>query len=583
MTVLDLDNLQIDENKNFNLIAKEIRSEYNSIIESVSEPYVKNISWMVGSIASRNKYYSSFFMRLCIIAFVQHELTIRPTIDTVLISDRILVKVLQNYYRKNKKQLKIISTEKISTQIWNFFRPFRQYIIGIISLFLRYIGRSPKEQTRILTELPITLIDTFVLNNSGDEGGLQEGVYRDRYYPGLLDQLTEDEKKTIFFVPTLVGFKNFISAFNKVRHAHKHFIIHDDFLKFSDYYTAFLLPFNLMFCRIKSVSFREVDVTLLLKNEKFRTCSDLISLTAILYYRFVFRLAEKKIKIRLFVDWYENQVIDRSMIAAFHRFLPQTKVIGYQGYIIAKSLHFYTCPNVSEYVGKAVPDVVYVVGRGLKESVKEFCKDVNVEVAPGFRFQKLWRKRCYYPDPNVFTILIGLPIELHDCAHMLHIIIPLLPLLYSKNIQIWIKPHPTWSPEQIKKIISIEWPRELIFKTGDFHDVIESCHLLLSNASSVSLEALAKGTPVIIVGAPSGITQNPIPENVSKDRWQVIYTSEQCLEAIHYWYNSKEEMTYDDLSSIRSIFFEPVNRVGVLKFLDLPCTPLDSSVQNHAI
>lgn len=573
MSILNLDNLTGEENRKLNEVAREIRAEYNNIIELVSEPHIKNINWMVGSIASRNKYYSSFFMRLCIIAFVQHQLAANPQIHTILISDRILVKVLRIYYRKNKKNITIICTEKIRVQIWKLFRPFRQYLIVVCMFLLRYLGRSASAQQRLPTNVPITLIDTFVLNNAGDEGGVQDGIYRDRYYPGLLEQLTNDERQTIFFVPTLVGFKNFISAFKEARNAHNQFIIHDDFLKFSDYCKALLLPFNLMICRITPISFREVDVTMLLKKEKFQTCSDVISLIAILYYRFVFRLSEKKIQVRLFVDWYENQVIDRAMIVAFHRFFPKTQVIGYQGYIIAKSLHFYTCPNVSEYEGKAVPDIIHVVGKGLKEDIKEFCKDVNVEVAPGFRFQNLWRERCYYPNPNIFTILIGLPIELKDCAHMLNMLISILPALHEGNMQIWVKPHPTWSPEQIKHIISREWPKEFLFKTGDFHDVIENCHLLVSNASSVSIEALAKGIPVIIVGAQSGITQNPIPESICTDRWEVVYTSEQCLEAIHSWYKLKEKTTHHDADYVRSLFFEPISRGGVLRFLNLPSSP----------
>ena len=57
--------------------------------------------------------------------------------------------------------------------------------------------------------------------------------------------------------------------------------------------------------------------------------------------------------------------------------------------------------------------------------------------------------------------------------------------------------------------MSEEWPREFIFKEGDFHAVVEKCDLLVTNASSVSLEALAKGVPVIIVSPQNGVVQNP--------------------------------------------------------------------------
>ena len=110
------------------------------------------------------------------------------------------------------------------------------------------------------------------------------------------------------------------------------------------------------------------------------------------------------------------------MIVGFHKYLPDTKVIGYQGYVISKSLHLYVYPNMSEYLSKAIPDIVYVVGEGLKDDLHEFCDKVLVAVGPAFRFNKLWRDRLYNPDPKLFTVLVGLPIGLDDCEHILKLL-----------------------------------------------------------------------------------------------------------------------------------------------------------------
>ena len=113
----------------------------------------------------------------------------------------------------------------------------------------------------------------------------------------------------------------------------------------------------------------------------------------ILYHQFAYRLSKSNVNVRLLVEWYENQVIDRGMIVGFRKYLPETRVIGYQGYVISKSLHLYVYPNSSEYWSKAVPDLIYVVGDGLKKDLLEFCHDVNVAVGPAFRFNKLWRTK----------------------------------------------------------------------------------------------------------------------------------------------------------------------------------------------
>ena len=73
-------------------------------------------------------------------------------------------------------------------------------------------------------------------------------------------------------------------------------------------------------------------------------CFDFINLLGLLYYRFSRRFSEKGIKVRLLIDWYENQVIDRGLIKGFHDFFKNVPVYGYQGYIISKNLHIYTQP-----------------------------------------------------------------------------------------------------------------------------------------------------------------------------------------------------------------------------------------------
>jgi len=569
MTQLNLNQLSIDENKRLNVVAEQIRQEFNAIIESISSVHLHNINWIVGSIASRNKYHSPFFMRLCMIAFVQNELLLNDGIDEIILSDKTLATVLQNHYRKQNKCIKVHCTETFTKTIWRLLRPFRQYCIAIMQLFLRWLGRS-RRSASIKQDQPITLIDTFILNNqSGDEGSLTNGIYKDRYYPGLLEQLTEDEKQHVYFMPTIVGFKNPIRIFKEIRSAQTQFLIHDDFLTTSDYLFILLHPYRLLRCRIPNTLFRNVDVTPLLVQEKWHHCSDFISLLGLLYYRFAYRLKLAHIKVRLLIEWYENQVMDRGMIVGFRRFHPNTIINGYQGYVIAKNLHLYTLPNQTEYLAHAVPHVVSVVGEKLQADLVEFCQNLTVAVAPGFRFQKLWRKRVYFPDQEKYTILVGLPISLADSAHILMLLEKCLQSLHTTQIQFWIKPHPTWDSKRIKRLLPT-WPPAFQFKTGDFHETLERAHLLISNASSVSLEALAKGVFVIIIGAQQGITQNPIPLSVSKKWWSLVYTSDECVEAINQFKQcNQNDTTLKWSECLREQFFEPITRQTTLRFLAL--------------
>jgi len=572
--IVNLDNLTHEHNEVLNTIAREIRAEYDRLIVNLSEEYIEDIHWVVGSIASRNKYNSPLFIRCCQIVFVERLLSQSDPVREILTGDRALAKVLQQFcFDRNVTATVVSCTESTKARVWRILRPLRQYLIAIYFLGLRCLGSSFKAK-RIISDAPITLIDTFVLNNGGaDEGSINNnGEYKDRYYPGLMEQLTEEEKSNIFYLPTIVGFKNPIKAFRLIRSSSSPFIIHDDYLKFSDYFLALNHPFKLLSCSLVNIKFYGVDIMPILVEERLNHCSDFVSLLGILYHQFPLRLKEHGVKVRMLVEWYENQVIDRAMIVGFHKHLPDTKVIGYQGYIISKSLHLYVYPNMSEYRSKAIPDIVYVVGEGLKEDLHEFCDEVVVASGPAFRFNKLWHDRAYNPDPNLFTILVGLPIGLNDCAHILKLLASMLKNFKGTNIQFWIKPHPTYGFKSIKALLPGGWPREFIFQEGDFHAVVERCNLLLSNASSVSLEAIAKGIPVIIVAPQNGVVQNPIPEGVSNDVWSIVYNSiELEVEIMRFKeFTTERKDFFDKLSlDVRKNYFNQVTRKNTLAFLEI--------------
>ena len=65
----------------------------------------------------------------------------------------------------------------------------------------------------------------------------------------------------------------------------------------------------------------------ILENEKLKSSSDFISLLGLLYYRFTERISQHGVKVKLVIEWYENQVLDRGMIKGFHTFYPGIPVL----------------------------------------------------------------------------------------------------------------------------------------------------------------------------------------------------------------------------------------------------------------
>ena len=108
------------------------------------------------------------------------------------------------------------------------------------------------------------------------------------------------------------------------------------------------------------------------------------------------------------------------------------------------------------------------------------------------------------------------------------------------------------------------------FVEGDFNICVEKSNLLISNASSVCVEALAKGISVIVVGSQTGLTQNPIPETITEDIWKLCYTPGEMAKAIDFFaYRDEEqvkrEMNSAGLSWVDTLDFLPWQHVLVFK------------------
>jgi hypothetical protein len=289
-----------------------------------------------------------------------------------------------------------------------------------------------------------------------------------------------------------------------------------------------------------------------------------------LNYCFAKRLKEADVKLRLVIDWFENQNIDRGWNAGFRYFFPDVRTMGYQGF--AATPH-YLCmyPTEAEKKNAVIPHGIMVVGKGLAPLARKFCPDLEVMVAPAFRFQKVWQERKYFPASSEHAILVALPIMVSDAVHILTMLAHGKASL-NKNIRLWIKPHPTTPPSVIKKSFGTDWPKEFEFVNGDFNDCVEKSNLLISSASSVCLETLAKSIPVIVIGNRHGLTHNPIPETIIQDIWRLCYTHKEIVDAIQFYKNRSlgKIKEHEEIGKrIREEYFEPVTREGVREFLRL--------------
>jgi hypothetical protein len=564
--IIDLRNLNIKHSKLFNSIVSDIRYTFNGIVAELARGNENNMNWWVLNLSSRNVFSSILFINCCYIALIKRLIEDGLIIKGIIVYSKGLEIALKKYFNESNLPITVYYNEDFIDRLKNIFRPYYNFFCAATQFFRRYVHAfRTRKFGRDYSREAITLLDIFLFENS-----FKDNNFYDHYYHNILDFLKE-EKKSIYYFPTFYNIRNYHTVFRCMRNAKQNFLIKEDFLKIRDYLYAIAYPIRIMNIRINTVNFMGVDIMPLIKREIYNSMASSVSMEAILNYRIAKRMKENGINIRLIVDWFENQPLDRGINAGFRKFYKNAPIIGYQGFIASKN-YISLYPTVLEKNSSVIPHQIAVIGKGLTERTKEFCPDLDVTTAPAFRFQWLWREKKIYDEYNCNNVLLALPLNIEEGNNILTMVASILDKRELESVKFFIKQHPINTQEQVMGYYGNNWPTRFQFVSGELCEWIEKSTLLISSASSVCMESLARGIPAIVIGTHSKITLNPIVEDIVIDIWQLCYTHEELFHAILFYLRRDEDTIKRHINigvKIRLDYFEPVTNESVRRFLRL--------------
>jgi len=553
-----------DHARRFDAVAGQARYFYNDLVSDLAKGHENDLDWWVSGIASRNTYVCSLFQEFCQVLFVK-ELLCNEEIKGVVVESRAVKKCLVSICKKKGREIPI----KVREGFFSFFAILLNAVLDFGKDIVRQLYRTWLSKYRFPSvgryyPEQCTLVELFVLDNSFDKGD-----FNDRYYCDFGGFLTDEEKKPLVYLPTLsVRLKNLARIIKEIRSDKRIFIIQEELLKWNDYLYAWLYPFRYLCFYPKKVSRNGVDMTPLLRRAWWRHLFSSRSVEALLKYRFLKRLSEEKITVRLIVDWYENQDMDKAANLAYRHYFPNSMVIGYQGFDTQK---YWLCayPSEKEYTSGIVPPIVAVCGESLVEERKRFCRQLKIEVAPAFRNQGVWQESRSQEIPTKGCVMAVLPLETENAKEIIEIVKDTAVLLAGKTVRFFIKPHPA---ARMKSIYGEFLSPALEIIEGDIKQYWDHIDVVVGNTSSVLLEAVARGKPVIVIGNRRGITNNPIPEQLDEDIWRLVFTSGELAETVEYYLSLSFEVKKRFATigeKIRAQYFAPVTRADVIKLLRL--------------
>ena len=513
---------------------------------------------------------SSIFSDMCFIDLaIETSKTI--SLNKIICNTNAQKKVLEQYFGKAMKSMIVISRENRINIFYQFFRPYYNLFYNIFLSF-RLIKNKNRNKIEIPIQKKIIIIDMFFI-----ESMFKDGIYKERYYPDLLNNLSSETRSHIYFVPTILlrGSKNFREALNIANKSEQQFLYKFNYLKFIDYVKAIYFSFSPLRKKVKRINFDRYNIAPLIRRDLNINKANISIFRALLNFYFFKRLKENGVNVLKAINWFENQIIDKGFNLGLSKFYPKASSLGIVGYIPSftfKDSHLQ--PTEVEKKYKLIPHTIGVIGRGLIPEFKKYCKSLNVITFPALRNAGInlrGSSSAKYKGNDYFKVLVTLPIRIEDSFE----IIDFIEQIYKeKKLKIkWeIKPHPSLNPKKINdkiKLIS----KDITLVSGSFYDHVQNCNLLIGNASSTLLEALSFGVPTIIIGRRNGITDNPISNNISKDYWDICYSSNEFVKTFNRLVINKDKdfiKSQKILSEkIKSEYFEPIDRNVINKLINL--------------
>lgn len=559
---LDLALLAPRHRDQLNAIAIELRQPFNDLVRRLGARHANAIDWWVTSIASRNIFSCTLFLRCCQFVLALRVANNDDQLREIVVDTPGLVAALTAAL--DGKSMRIM------------VRPHRGILPGRVRLYAGMTyrwaaaafhavnqvvwARIFPASRRFAPSAPVILVDTFLYHDSFERD------YRDRHYPGMLDCLSEAQRQQVFFLPTYYKIRNYPRLFRALRLSPVNFLVKEDFLRIVDYAYALAHPLRTLGFAVDHSDFEGVDIAPMVNEALRETFASSGSIEGLLRYRLALRLQEAGVPVKHLVDWFENQEVDHGSNAGFRRYLPQTPITGYQGFVVSRH---YLCmfPTREELRLGLIPHRVAVMGTALVQAAQEFCPELPVGVAPAFRFAGVWNHGAAWTSNETFRILIALPLMREESTVLLALLTAAALEFPSAEGQtpwlVRVKAHPSMTEALPTGFICVE---------GDIDVLLEDSDVLVSSASSVCVQALAHGIPVIIVGSANGLTLNPIPPEAERDMWDVCYTASEIGIALRRYAERDGAAVArhrDCAAALRERYFSPVTSEAVRAFLML--------------
>lgn len=364
-----------------------------------------------------------------------------------------------------------------------------------------------------------------------------DGVFRDKHLPGLYEWYQEQGIITaVYPFPVKIPLFEYPRLFRRMKACTVPMLPFELLLHFGDITHS---AFSCLRHGLRSGGrhhFAGTEVTALVAAERFRaaTCGLLPMMLAVAPSR----LSDLGIKPRWFLDWFENQPIDRANTIGFTKVRCHVLALRlYSLYPMFASLF----TTEREVLAGVCPVHAWVSGEAMEDQLNRFDRKTKYSRVPALRYEHLYTYNADQPTlvSQGETLALLLTHSSEESLAILDLALNALLLLSEFDPQIIVKPHPDYGLKQLREVVARRWPwadnnERLKWETGPLTAVLSEANIIISAGSSASIEAVCRGIPVILIGRKAGLDMNPLA-GVDSRLWLTVYDAEELATALRKW------------------------------------------------
>ena len=474
--------------------ARTCRQEYIDYIGRLSKE-CDNPLWPLTTLAEKNPFVSDFFLFFCYLKICLKFMQENPGTLIVVCESRCVFDAVRDNLDHHKQGYVIFLDSSLDRMKDRFTLPVirsRNKLVFLVRYLLRvfiasFFSRIKGHSTRIESAEPVVVMHSWADSRSFSK--------RSDYMEVYLGTLGTDLEKTtpgfmylVHVLPTvwyITALKNFLSVDKKI------YLI-EEFLTAGDIFRSYTFV-NKNYPKYPVTrTIGDINVSALISHD-IQTDAVSSRLEQVFLNYYISKDLSRRFLVRSFIYPFENHIWEKAFCMGF-RSNKETKTIGYAIVFINR---MYTCYSISPYEREStyLPDRIFVSGpQGKKMLMESGFDDERIHIGGAIRYpyindSKYIRKVLIQ---NAILVILG-----PSVSQSLEILLSVIEAFKEEvDLTIIIKCHPIVPYRSLSEFLS-NLPCHFHIADQTVEELLEISGLVIYADSTVSIEAMARGIPVL--------------------------------------------------------------------------------------